>query len=551
MVLGAAVGLAAGLLAVLLNRALLGADEVFGAFRGHRGWRIFLPALGAAAAAIFLNQIIREQPGHGVGDVIYAISRNRGFMRFRSSVSRLVASFLTIAAGGSAGPEAPVVFSGAAVGSNIGTALHTSERARATFVACGAAGAIGAIFNAPITGIVFALEVILGEWAQINIIPIAVASVTGTHVGRILLGGQIPFEHQRLHPTLMDSVAAIGLALLAVLVSQGLMRALWWTEAWAPRAVRARWLRAGCGGLAVGAIGFFVPSVLGEGYGVVRSLIGGTFAPGIWLVAAIVASKIVATCLTLGTGGSGGIFAPSLFIGSAMGVCYRRILGALLGHTQFAVEGCYALLGMAALVSGALQAPLTGMFLVVEITGSWEVILPLIVVSTITPALSRYLEPASVYTRDLLAGGDLIRPRTDARILGDIMVTELIERDSMPVEPQMSMGELVDVVRRSRRNSFPVLDSETQAFLGMLHLDDVRKHLFDPRLYDIVLVANVMKSDVACVGTSATLAHTLDVFEQVGTWSLPVVDGDRFVGLVSKSTILDHYRRELMAQTES
>ena len=380
---GAFVGVCSGLAAVALSRALLTMLSWLEPYRQY-GWAFLLPAAGAALSSIFLNKIVKEGAGHGVPEVIYSVSRYGGLLRLRSSYSRLISSFLTIGSGGSAGPEAPVVMSGSAIGANIARLFNLNDRQRVVLVGCGAAGAISAIFNAPIAGMIFSMEVILGEWAAANLIPIAIAAVAGTQTSYFLQGKQIPFAHRMFDINPVDIFACIGLALFTAAASILLTRTIRTVHHRADQLRLPAWVKAALGGCAVGLIGLQMPMVLGEGYHAIESMIAGHFRGGIALVCLAGLAKILATSLTLGSGGSGGIFAPCLVIGSLVGLTYHRLLVFLWPQVGWVHEGCFALLGMAGMVSGILQAPLTGIFLIVDITGGYEVILPLIVVSAIS-----------------------------------------------------------------------------------------------------------------------------------------------------------------------
>jgi CIC family chloride channel protein len=548
MLIGVVVGSFSGLAALALNRSIAATAAALHGAQAH-GWFFLLPAAGAALSSLFLSRIARESAGHGVPEVIYSVSKGGGRLRLRSSFSRLVSSCLTIGTGGSAGPEAPVVMSGAAIGSNIATLLSLNERQRVTLVGCGAAAAISSIFNAPIAGIIFALEVILGEWQPVNIVPIAIAAVAGTEVSRLLRGNQIVFAHRVFDVDLLDTVACVGLAAFATVASILLTRALRGVHRTAKRVRAPAWARAALGGALVGLIGLAYPVVLGEGYHSVQAMIEGTFSAGLLVVAVGALAKIAATSLTIGSGGSGGIFAPCLLIGSFVGLLYHRFLATLWPDAGWVNEGCFALLGMAALISGIMQAPLTGIFLVVELTGGYAVILPLIVVSAISSTLCHYVEPASYYLRDLVEQGKLLRPGTDERVLSDLSVEELLERDCVAVAPHLPLREFVHILSGSRRNHFPVEDEKTGRFLGMIHLDDVRPYLFDPLMHDAVLVAEIMDSDVETVETSEDLAEVLARMDARRLFSMPVVENGLFRGMISKATILDKYRKELRVQT--
>ena len=548
MIFAIIVGICSGLAALLLNRGLEAMLEWLHHYRVY-WWAIFLPAVGAALSSLFLEKIVNEGAGHGVPEVIYAVSRYGGLLRLRSSFSRLISSCLTIGSGGSAGPEAPVVMSGAAIGSNIAQAFSLNDRQRVALVGCGAAGAIAAIFNAPISGMVFAIEVILGEWSTMNIIPIAIAAVAGTEVSRLLKGNQIAFAHRDFNIHFHDILACVGLAIICALASILLTRVL--------RAMHHRsqgvnlplWVRAAIGGSMVGAIGYFVPYVLGEGYHAIRTAIEGGFSEGLLLVAGIALVKILATSLTLGWGGSGGIFAPCLVIGAFVGLSFHRLIASVWSSVQWVNEGCFALLGMAGLISGILQAPLTGIFLVIEITGGYEVILPLIVVSAISTTLCHYIEPASFYLKDLVEKGQLLRPGTDARVLTDLSIQELLETDCICVHPDMRLSDFINIIKSSHRNYFPVEDPQSGQFVGMIHLDDIRPYLFDPAMHHAVLTGQVMNSSVKTVSLYDDLSEVLQKMDDERIFSMPVVSDNRFLGMISKATLLDQYRKELMVQT--
>lgn len=552
LLIGAAVvvGMASGLGALLLTRGISAVDEGLDLAR-HHWWSLILPGLGAAAGVLFLRRVVREPPGHGVPEVILSVSRRGGALPTTAIFSRLVAACLTIGSGGSAGPEAPVVVSGSAIGSAVGRALAIPERQRVVLVGCGSAAAIAAIFNAPIAGIIFTLEVILGEWTAVTIVPIAIAAVAGTALSRLLNGNQIPFPHTEFGIGFGDLVASLGLAALAAVASILLTRLLRGSHRAWHRLPAPDWLRAALGGCAVGAVGVLLPAVLGEGYEVVRETIGSHFPHGVALVALVLAAKMVATSVTLGSGGAGGIFAPSLVIGSLLGVTYHRALVAVFPALPLESEACYALVGMAGLVSGMLQAPLTGIFLIIEITGGHAVILPLIVVATVASTVAHRLEPTTFYLDDLVRRGQLLRPGTDARVLADIRVEELLERDCVSVPEGMRLRDLVEVVKTSRRNYFPVFTSAGGEFAGLLHLDDLRPYLFSPELYDAAVAGEIMDPDPPLVHPDDDLNQVLDRMDQLGRFSMPVVEGGRFLGMISKATLLDCYRRELIVQTDA
>jgi chloride channel protein, CIC family len=542
------VGVCGGLASVALNRALHFMGSLLHGLQ-HNWWAFVLPAAGASLSAVFLNNILKERAGHGVPEVVYAVSRYGGLLRLRSGYSRLISSCLTIGSGGSAGPEAPVVISGAALGSNIAKYFSLRERQRITLVGCGAAAAIAAIFNAPIAGLVFSVEVIIGEWRTFNIIPIAMAAVAGTEISRVLQGNQIPFQHRLFNIHFLDILASFGVVLFATVVSVALGRLLKSMNDVSKQTPLPDWVRPAVGGAAVGVIGFFLPQVLGEGYHPIQQMIEGTFTQGASLAAILVAAKMLATALTLGWGGSGGIFAPSLMIGSLVGLVYYRLLVLVAPAAAFSSEGYFALLGMAGLISGILQAPLTAIFLILEITGSYEVILPLIIVSALTSTFCYYIEPASFYLRDLIEKGQFLRPGTDARVLSDLTVRELVETDYLVVPGDMLLKDFIEAIKCSHRYLFPVEDRSSARYLGMIFIDRIRPYLFDSQMYNVLMTEQLMETRVPKVLPDDELADVLSLMEREGLSSLPVVENDRFMGMLSKSALLDHYRKELIVQT--
>lgn len=547
IVAGSVAGICSGLAAVALRLSLESAMEWIHPLR-HYWWAFALPAAGALLSSLYLEKISREGAGHGIPEVIYAVSRYGGLLRLRSSYSRLIASFMTISSGGSAGPEAPVVMSGSAIGSNIAKLLRLNDRQRITLVGCGTAGAIAAIFNAPIAGLVFSIEVLLGEWKFVNIIPIAIAAVAGAQVSQAIIPEQVLFNHQPFNTMAADILPSLGLAVLTALISVLFTKSLRKIGGIAKKSTLPFWGRAIVGGCVVGAIGSFMPLVLGEGYHFIQSMISNSFSMGLFLTFVAIFAKIFATAMTLGWGGSGGIFAPCLLLGSLTGVAFHKSLLFLLPSVDCASEGAYALLGMTGLISGVMQAPLTGIFLIVEITGGYETILPLILVSSISSTMSHYIEPASYYLKDLIERGQFMRPGTDARILSDLSLNEIIETDYTRVSEDMVFRDFIDIIKQSEQNFFPVVD-ETQNYKGIIQLSTIRKYALEPGMYDMVFLNQIMDTEVITVSLEDDLQDVLDSMDLNNMDRIPVVENDRFVGMIAKTRVLDLYRRELIMHT--
>ncbi len=547
IIAGSVAGICSGLAAVALRTSLEHVLHFFEPFRQY-WWAFALPAIGALLSSFYLNKIAREGAGHGVPEVIYSVSRYGGLLRLRSSFTRLVSAFLTIGSGGSAGPEAPVVMSGSSIGSNIGQALRLNDRQRITLVGCGTSGAIAAIFNAPLAGMVFAIEVILGEWKLVNIIPIAIAAVAGAEVSHAIFPEQVLFNHQPFAVGFADSIGSLCLAMLTAAISVFFTKILRRTGKLAKKTNLPFYVKAIIGGCSVGLIGMFFPVVIGEGYHFIQSMIQGTFSMGLFITLVAVFAKIFATSLTLGWGGSGGIFAPCLLIGSLTGIVFHKVIFLVFPNIGIASEGAYALLGMAGLVSGVMQAPLTGIFLIVEITGGYETILPLIVVSSISSTMSHFIEPASFYFKELIERGQFLRPGTDERILSDLNIKELIEFDHLKVSENMVFRKFIELIKTSDQNYFPVID-DTQEYKGMIHISSIRQYVLDPDMYDMIFLNQIMDTDIRIATLEDELQDVLEMMENNRMDSIPVVENHRFIGMILKTRVLDFYRKELIMQT--
>jgi CIC family chloride channel protein len=364
-------------------------------------------------------------------------------------------------------------------------------------------------------------------------------------------GNQIPFRHLLIDVGINDIFATAGLSLLIAVFAVIFIKSLKWFHTALGKIFKHFLVKAFAGGILVGAVTIFFPVVKGEGYEVIRDIIGGKLSAPLSILLVLVLMKILATSFTLGAGGAGGVFAPSLVLGSLSGYGYFFLLTYLFPGTQFSGPNLFALTGMAGILSGTLHAPLTGIFLIVEITGGYDVILPLLVVSFLTSTLVKFFEKHSIYEYELIEKGQLLRPRTDGRILSDIRVDELLEKDLIRIYPEMVLKDLIPLIKKSHRNYFPVEEKESGEFRGMVFLQDIKGYLFDPNMLNSIIVEEVMQTGLAEVSVDDNMAGILDKFDATNSWSLPVVKDKKFVGLISKATILDHYRNELKAQTES
>ena len=542
------VGLLSGASAVGLRSAVHELFELLAGARGT-GLALLLPAAGAGLGVAIVAFVFREPAGHGVPEVIHAVCREGGRMRKRSALSRWLGSMVNVSSGGSAGLEGPIVFSGAAVGSTVGGLFAVDERRRTILLACGVAGGISGVFNAPMTGMIFAIEVVLAEWSALSIVPVVVSAVAATELARA-----VSIDESFLAADFAMSTAdLLGCALLGIaagLVSTLLVRGVELGHRVAQRLPGQRFLAPVLFGLGVGVVGWFAPSSIGEGYATAVAAIRSDLDAGWALCLGLVAAKLVTTSLTLGSGAPGGVFAPCLVLGALFGTSFHRALRAVTGDAlPIATEsGSYALVGMSGLVAGVMQAPLTGIFLVMEVTRGYGVILPLMIVAVLSLVVARHFDRYSLYTKELAERGDLARLGTDRRIAADVAVRETLDTDAVPVSEDATLAELLEVVKTSRRNHFPVLRRGSDELAGMLDLAAVRELLLDPELAPLTLVGTVMDTEPPTLPIDASLSEALELFERTGTWVLPVVEGARFAGLLSKSTLFDHYRRELSVQ---
>jgi CIC family chloride channel protein len=547
--IGLIVGITSGLAAIFLNTSLHYLSAYFHQYKNLL-FQFSLPIIGLFVTVLLLKYVIKDFGGHGVPDVIQSISLNGGQLKFRSSFSKLIGSLITISSGGSAGPEAPIVVSGSAIGSNFANIFKTDERIKIAVTGSGAAAAIAAIFNAPITGIIFTMEVILGEWTPIYLLPVVIASVTGTEISRLLSGNQIPFTHRIFEVNIVDILSSVGLAIFCALFSVLFIKMLRTTSSTLDRYIKNDLLKVILGGIPVAIIIFYLPYTRGEGYQFVQELISGRFNEGILAIFIVIILKIVATSFTLGAGGAGGVFAPALVIGSAGGYLYYSIIHFLAPQWSLNDSSLFSLVGMSGVISGTLQAPLTGIFLIIEITNGYDAILLLLLVSFLTTTLVKLFEKQSIYNFDLVKKGFLHRPRTDGRILTDIQPIELLEQDQIIIHTDMLLTELIPVIKKSKRNYFPVVKKDNGDFLGMVYFNDLKEFIFDSNLQNTIMVEEVMHSNLTTVSLTDTLSEIQNKFDLTDTWSLPVVEDGKFKGLISKATMMDLYRKELQVQTD-
>ena len=535
---------------------------------GHTWWYLITPIIGITLAALFVKYIVRDDISHGITKILYAISQRKSIIKAHNMWSSIIGSGLTIGFGGSVGAEAPIVLTGAAIGSNLAKAFRLDQKTMMLMIGCGAAGAIGGIFKAPIAGLVFTLEVLMMDLTMTSVAPLLISSVTATAISYILTGTDPMFPLDTAEPFMVNRIPwYLVLGVVCGLISLYFTRGMNKLEQWFKHAIRSMWAKLLIGGVVLSVLIYIFPPLYGEGYDVIRQLINGDSMSAIqnsplehnewaarnghWLLLTyfgfIVLFKIVASVATNGAGGVGGIFAPSLFMGAITGFLTARIMNM---SGLMVPEANFALVGMAGLMSGVMHAPLTGIFLIAELTGGYHLFMPLMIVSVISYLTIMLFEPHSLYAMRLAQKGELLTHNKDRNVLTLLKMDSVLETDFITIFPDMTLGELVKVISESHRNIFPVIDHEGH-LKGILLLDEVRNIMFQPRLYKRFTVGQLMTSPAAVLSFDQPMEKVMEIFEDTGAWNLPVVDQDRrYLGFVSKSKIFNSYRHVLVHFSE-
>lgn len=564
MVLGGLVGVVGGIAAVSLKSAVHYLQELLLNFQGVFTEYVFLiyPLLGIALTAYVADRILKERLGHGVTSILYAVSKKSSIISQGKMYSRMITSCITVGFGGSVGLESPIVVTGSAIGSNLGRLMHLNYKQRTLMIGCGAAAAISAIFNSPVAGVIFSVEVILTDVTIAAFIPLLIASVVGSFVSMLLLGEAVLFSFDLEDPfTASDFPYYLLLGAMCGLVSVYFTRVSLWAEKLITQ-ISNRVGRVLIGGLALGLVIFLFHPIYGEGYNSITQILNGRPVemlaeslfisdadgklPLILFALGVLLLKPLATGATIGAGGNGGVFAPSLFVGGFTGYIFAESANLLNIGKTLSISN-FTLVGMCGVMSGVLHAPLTAIFLIAEITSGYTLFLPLMLVSAIALSTSSYFEKYSFYTGKLIQRGDLIPYDKDRQVLSLIKINKLIERDLLTIHPDKSLGDLVELVRRSKRNIFPVVNEKGE-LLGIITLDDIREIMFDEGSQKSVIVVSLMHKPPDTVSSEDNMQEVMHKFEKTGAWNLPVIDDGRYLGIVSKSRIFNAYRTRLRRQ---
>ncbi len=561
LILAIIVGILSGLAAVILKNAINFMHELLTKGFDFSGWNflyLLYPMIGTFITMLFVRFIVKDDISHGITKILHAISKKNSNLRAHNSFTSIIASTFTIGFGGSVGAEAPIVLTGSSIGSTLGRLFQLNYKTVTLLIGCGAAGAIAGIFKAPIAGMMFTMEVLMLDLTVASIVPLLLSAVCATSVAYFFLGKgaeftfilEAPFELSNLPFYILLGVVG---GFVSLYMTRGTLR----LEKRMNKITNPyiKWL---IGGLILSVLIFIFPPLYGEGYDTIKSLLSdssytivensifytlkdSTIAIFVVLLL-IIGFKVVASTLTNASGGVGGIFGPTLFLGGVTGyflVLVLNELGADLPVSHF------TLVGMAGLMSGVMHAPLTAIFLIAEITNGYALFIPLITVSAISFLTDRYFEPHTIYTERLARRGELITHHKDKAILTLLKLDKVIETNFLTVEPEQTLGELVKIIAKARRNLFPVID-ENNKLLGIVILDDIREIMFNNELYSKYKVKQLMTIPPAFIDATDTMDDVMRKFQETGAWNLPVVENNKYIGFVSKSKIFSAYRRILL-----
>lgn len=560
------VGLISGLAAVVLKNTVYYTHYFLTRGIDTGSWNLLYllyPLFGIVITFFVVKHIAGENISHGISRVLLAISRNNGKLKKHDHYSSMIGSTITVGFGGSVGLEAPIVLTGSSLGSGIAGFFKQDYRTTALLIGCGAAGAVAGIFRAPIAGVVFSLEVLMLDLTMTSLIPLLLSSIAGTTMAALLMGQSVLFNFRPNHSFEYGNLPFyILLGIATGLVSLYFTRMNYWIENIFKK-IQSSWKRLIIGGLALSIMIFLFPPLYGEGYQVLTELLSGNssqltngslffsfrddaviFAIFISLVILL---KVVAMSMTIGAGGVGGVFAPSLFVGGLFGFLFARILNS--GGYFHIPETNFALAGMSGVMAGVMHAPLTAIFLIAEITGGYEFFIPLMITATLAYITHNFFEPNSVYTKRLAESGEISGRNKDKAVLDRMKIDELIEKNFNAIPPNGYLGDLVNEISKSERTVFPVTDSENN-FYGVVWLNDVRGIIFKHELYGKVLIKDIMYMPDPLVELGESMENVARKFHDTAHYNLPVLDKGKYAGFISRANFFTVYRELLKELTE-
>ena len=566
ILLSLVVGIASGLAAVMLKNIVHFTNyHITRDFHFERENYLYLalPLIGLFLTTLYVKYFVKDEIGHGVSKILYAISKKNGILKKHNTFSSMIASTLTVAFGGSVGLEAPIVLTGSAFGSRLGKVFHLGHKQLIVLIGAGAAGAIAGIFKAPIAAVVFAIEVLMLDLTLTSLIPLLISAVAGATVAFFLSGKGVLFSFQLTEPFhLHDIPAFVILGLFTGLVSVSFTKTTAFIESEFKK-IDNVYSKVLMGGLLLGVLIFVFPPLFGEGYEALQEILKGegrdlindglfySLKDKTWFFGLIIFMvfmfKAVATSVTTGSGGVGGIFAPSLFIGGFAGYFLAMIFN-LFPYIDVS-ESNFALVGMAGMMSGVMFAPLTGIFLIAEITGGYQLLTPLIITSTISYLTIKYFIPHSIYSKRLAERGELLTHDKDKAMLTLMKVGDMIETDFTPVDVNATLGDFVKIVPKSRRNVFPVVDEENN-FYGVIFINDIRNIIFNQEIYDKTYVRDLMFMPRYIVSPDDSMEDVAQTFSESDKYNLPVIKDGKYLGFISRATVFSNYRKLLKEFSE-
>lgn len=562
LILSLVVGVMSGFAAVILKNAVHHTSSfLLGGLEQQNVLFMFIvyPLVGIVLTVLFVKYVVKDNLGHGISRILHAISKKNSIIKQHNSYSSMIASTLTVGFGGSVGLEAPIVLTGSAIGSNMGRVMKLNYKTITLLIGCGAAGAIAGIFKAPITAVIFGLEVLMLDLSMASLIPLLISAVSGATVAYFFLGKGFIFTFQLEDPFYLSQIPFfIILGVCSGLMSAYFSKMMHVTESFIG-GIKNLTLKLLFAGASLGLLIFLFPPLYGEGYETLIAILNdrahevtnGSLVYGMeniaWLflvfLLLVLLFKAFATALTSGSGGVGGIFAPSLFMGGITGFLVAKVLN--MTQLVYVSEKNFALAGMAGLMAGVMHAPLTAIFLIAEITGGYQLFIPLILTSTIAYLTIMYFEPHSIYTKRLAQRGELLTHNKDKAILHLIKLKSVIESDFSKIRPESSLSDLVKVISTSKRNVFPVVDEEGM-LQGIVLLDNIREVIFNKEMYDDTFVSNYMIVPPATISVHDSMEQVMQKFHDSGAWNLPVLDKGIYMGFISKSKLFSIYRKWLV-----
>lgn len=568
-VLSVLVGFLAGMGTVLLKnfthyiRLLFELDF----FNNYQNSLYFIfPIIGLILVYIIKQTWLKKHIGHGISSTLYAISKLNGIIPRYNIYAALITAPLTVGFGGSVGLQGPAVSVGAALGSNAARLFHMNTKTRMLLISCAAAGAMASMFKAPIAAIIFAIEIFSLDIAFASLVPLLLASVSAVVTSYMFLGTDVLLNFKLIDKfEVNDILFYIVLAVVTGFASVYFSK-VFFTITNFFKKFESRAKRLAIGAIAIGTMLYFIPPLYGEGYGIMNNLLKGNHLAAIgvtpfeldlsniWIVIGLLLGiaifKAIAMTTTFGAGGVGGVFIPTLVMGSALGNAFAKIINNM-GLDFHVSESNFTLIGMTGLMAGVLHAPLTAIFLIAEITGGYELFVPLMIVSAISFSITKYYVSHSIYTLKLAERGELMTHDKDQNVLMVLDIDKVIETNFIVLTPDMKLRYILNnAVAKSSRNHFPVVN-ENEEFLGVIRLDDIRHLMFNTDLYDSIDAASLMHADEGIIDyDSDSMQNIMDIFKSTAAWNLPVIKNGKYYGYISKSKLLTAYRRQLIKFTQ-